>query len=181
MLNTGSIVDGFSYNPQLKFLPNRYWCLALSAMEPLRRAKDHYRFKMYTSPVDSQIPIGPYASHESQIRIVPESFIWGMSVSVFDAAYATNVDYDDITCQITDTYSHIPFFSDDAYILGALRFNLSLSNFKLWPVLLPQPRCILGDGIVDIRFVNRTDENRYVQLCLFCAEPVDMIPEYRNA
>ena len=55
------VVDGFSYNTNLLYLPNRYWPNALAQLDILRRA-NNLRARWWCVPDDIDEPIAAYST-----------------------------------------------------------------------------------------------------------------------
>ena len=72
-------VDGFSYNTQLLYLPQRYFPNALAELDILRRA-NNYRPRWFVIPDDIGIPIAPFDTYYYQIEVAGRLSLLGLSV-----------------------------------------------------------------------------------------------------
>ena len=170
------VVDGFSYNTMLTWLPCRYFPNALASMDVLRRAAN-LRARWFTIPDDIQIPVQPYDTLYSQFEVAGGSRCWGYNfVSVKEttpsgtviAGVATHV-----SVQAVDSCSGVPLFQDVANGGGCS------SNFtaRCLPILLTKPRVILEPGLVNVEIANLTGNTITCQLLLMFAEPCRLIDE----
>ena len=175
------VVDAFSYNTELKYLPERYFPNALAQLDILRRAAN-YRARWFVIPDDIDQPIAPYDTLYFQINVAGGSYLWGYQ---FSSLSATTISPDtglpvpvattaaDILIQAVDSCSRIPLFQDFANGLGCH------SNFtsRCVPILLTQPRLILEPGLVNVQISNRTGNSIICQLLLHFTEPCKVITE----
>jgi hypothetical protein len=82
-----AVLDGFSLNLNIRYLPYHYTAAALSQSEVLRRA-NLYRARWVVMPDDLNTPIPAYDTFEGQIKVVPGAYLWGFQVNQFNAAFA---------------------------------------------------------------------------------------------
>ena len=170
------VVNGFSYNTQLLFLPDRYFPNALAQLDVLRRAAN-YRPRWFTVPDDIDQPIQPYDTLYYQIEMAADSYVWGYSFASLsaldpngDPAETTAAD---LLIQAVDSCTGIPLFQDFANGAGCH------SNFsaRCLPTILTQARLILNPGLVNVEISNRTANTITCQLLLHSAEPCRIITE----
>ena len=170
------VVDGFSYNTDLLYLPNRFWPNALAQLDILRRA-NNYRARWFVIPDDIDQPIQPYDTLYFQIQVEPGSYFWAYQFSTIKATdpnrspVATTAS--DILLQAVDSCPGIPLFQDFANG-GGLHSNFTA---RCLPILMTQPRLILEPGLVNIQVSNRTANTIYCQWLLHFAEPCRVITE----
>ena len=170
------VVDGFSYNTSLLYLPNRYWANALAQLDILRRASN-FRARWFVIPDDIDQPIQPYDTLYFQIQVAPGSYLWGYQFSSLSATApgggGTATTAADILIQAVDSCSGIPLFQDFANGGGCH------SNFtaRCVPILLTQPRLILDPGLVNVQLSNRTANTISCQLLMHFAVPCRVITE----
>ncbi len=170
------VVDGFTYNTQLLFLPNRYFPNALAQMDILRRAAN-YRPRWFVVPDDIDQPIQPYDTLYYQIEVAANSYLWGYSfasisaTSPTDAPIATTAS--DLLIQAVDSCTGIPLFQDFANAGG----NSSNFTSRANPIILSQPRLILNPGLVNVEISNRTPNTITCQWLLHFAVPCRVITE----
>ena len=166
-LTLPDLVDGFTYSMSMRLLPTTYRALALSQMEPLRRALG-YTSRWYTAPDTNDEPITPGSQAKYQLSIVPGSYIWGLA---FSATVDGEKDQRNVYhVLITDACSELALFSDyvQATNISPGYFNKSLRG----PMLLPQPRLISNPGLVNVEvYSGLLDIVAITQLVLYCAEP----------
>jgi hypothetical protein len=74
------VVDGFLFNPNLLYQPNRYLPLALQKLMPYRGIG--YQPRLFTAPVDARVAIGAGLTVDTQLRMVPGSVIVGTRFAV---------------------------------------------------------------------------------------------------
>jgi hypothetical protein len=169
-------VDGFSYNTQLLYLPERYAPNALAEMDILRRA-NNYRPRWFTVPDDIGQPVQPFDTYYYEINVADGSYCWGYefcSVSAIapnGSPAATTAA--DICIQATDACTGIPLFQDFANGFGA---HSDFSS-RFVPIILAKPRLILDPGLVTVEIANRTANQITCQLLLMFAEPCRLIEE----
>jgi hypothetical protein len=191
----GSIVDGFQYNLFLQNFPENYYPLALSQLEPFRRARG-YRPRWYTVPdADNLGAIPDYATIEEQIRIAPGSWLWGMSAALITSAvppfpFMPINPSAAVMVQITDGSTGLKLFSD--FVAAGFIWSQpdvfgagGVAPPYLWvdnaPYILSQPRPIVEPGFVNVEISNLlvvapgTMPNALVQLVLYCMEPVVLV------
>lgn len=170
------VVDGFSYNTQLKYLPYRFFPNALAQLDILRRAAN-LRARWFVVPDDIDQPIQPYDTLYYQIEMAGGSYLWGYQ---FSSISAVDPDGDpaettaaDILVQAVDSCTGVPIAQDFTNGAG------SHSNFtsRCLPVLMTQPRLILDPGLVNVEISNRTANTITCQLLLMTAEPCKVIDE----
>lgn len=171
-----NIVDGFTLNAALLYLPNRFFPNALAQLDVLRRAAN-YRARWHISPDDFNQPIAAYDTLQHQIHVNTGSYLWGWTFAIYTpVANQRPVEVTaigNILVQITDSCSGIPFFSDFK-TASDMRPN---GNSQLWPVVLSQPRLILEPGLINIEIANAAATPAYCQLLLHFAEPCEQVEE----
>lgn len=170
------VVDGFTYNTQLLYLPNRYFPNALAQLDILRRAAN-YRPRWFCVPEDIGQPIQPYDTYYYQIEVAADSYLWGYSfasVSALNPAGApAETTAADLLIQAVDSCTGVPLFQDFANGGG----NHSNFSSRANPILLTQPRLILNPGLVNVEISNRTANTITCQFLLHFAEPCRIITE----
>lgn len=158
-----NICDSFIYSTTLRLLPTQYRASVLAQMEVLRRSRS-YKARYYTCPDTLVEPIAAYGQVETQVRMIPGTYVWGLSLFRSPTTGGR--------VQITDASTEIPLFSD--YIRAAL---LVQASGQRAPTLLAQPRLISEPGQVNVEIYNDTGDPLTVQLVLYCAEPVPINPD----
>jgi hypothetical protein len=169
------IVDGFSYNANLLWLPNRFFPNALAQMDVLRRAVN-YRARWFVVPDDIDQPIAPYDTLFYQFQVASGSLFWGWSfasISATNAGSPTETSASDLLLQLVDNCTGQPLFEDYGNA-GGLSSN---GNAWCFPNLLTQPRLIIGPGTVEAKIANRTANTITCQWLLHFAEPCRIIDE----
>ena len=170
------IVDGFSYNDQLIYLPNRYWPLALAELDILRRA-NNLRPREWCVPDNFNSPILGYDTFQYQIQVAGDSYLWGYNFVSLSATTPDNAPAattaGDLLIQLTDSCTGFPIFQD--FVNG---FGCSTTgNARCFPILLPKPRLILEPGLINVEIANRTPNSIICQLRLRFAESCKVIDE----
>src|SRR4051812_45973140 len=133
------VVDGFTYNTMLQYLPLRFFPHALSQLDILRRAAD-YRARWFVVPDDLGQPIEPFDTFYYQINVAEGSYLWGWE---FAAVSATDPDgapaevtAKDLLIQAVDSCTGVPL-GIDFWNAGGTHSDFSA---RVSPVLLTQPR-----------------------------------------
>jgi hypothetical protein len=169
------IVDGFSYNASMKYLPNRFFPNALAQLDILRRAAN-YRPRWWAIP-DTPNAVQPYDTFYMQCEVADGSYLWGYNfctlLAISPADASVPVAPTDLCIQAVDSCTGIPLFQDYANG-GAMTIN---GNSRMYPILLTQPRLILEPGLVNVSIANRTANTIVCQLLLHFAEPCQTICE----
>lgn len=172
------VVDAFTYNTQLLYLPNRFFPNALAQLDILRRAAN-YRPRWWVIPDDIDQPIQPYDTLYFQVEVPANSYLWGYSftsvsaVSPADAPIATTAS--DLLIQVVDSCTGVPLGQDFQNGGG----NSSDFDARCLPILL-NPRLILAPGLVNVEISNRTPNTITCQLLLHFAEPCKIITEQQR-
>lgn len=169
-------VDGFSYNTQLLYLPQRYFPNALAELDILRRA-NNYRPRWFVIPDDIGVPIAPFDTYYYQIEVADGSYCWGYQFASVSATDQSNnpaaTTASDLCIEVTDSCTGIPLFQDFANGLG---MHSDFSS-RAVPILLSRPRLILAPGLVNVEIANRTANNITCQLLIMFAEPCRLVDE----
>ncbi len=173
------VVDGFTFNTQLLYLPCRYFPNALAQMDILRRAAN-YRPRWFVVPDDIDQPIQPYDTLYYQIEMAANSYLWGYSFCSVSATAPsgggpepTETTAADLLIQAVDSCTGVPLFQDFANGGG----NHSNFTSRANPIILSQPRLILNPGLVNVEISNRTPNTITCQWLLHFAEPCRIITE----
>jgi len=170
------IVDGFSYNSNLLYLPCRFFPKALAQLDILRRAVN-YRPRWFVVPDDIDQPINPYDTLFYQFQISEGSLLWGWSFASLSAkapsGETTTTTASDLLLQLTDNCTGQRLFNDYANA-GGLSTN---ATARCYPNLLSQARLIIGPGEVEAAISNRTPNTITCQWLLHFAEPCRVIDE----
>ena len=170
------VVDGFSYNSELLWLPNRFFPNALAQLDVLRRAVN-YRARWFVVPDDIDQPIQPYDTLFYQFQVASGSRFWAWSFASISAvppgggSVATTAA--DLLLQLTENCTGQPLFQD--YAIGS---GLSSNgNSRNYPNLVTQPRLVIGPGTVQAAIANHTPNTITCQWLLHFAEPCRIIDE----
>lgn len=172
------IRDAFTYNPAIRNRLYDYFSLALGSMEVLRRSTLR-RAHFITAPDDQNTPIAAYETYEQQFRLIPDTYIWGISCVEFSGPGSRDVpgyvqtSASDFLIQITEVCTGLRLFYE--YVTGkGFQFYTQPSQKKgiAFPHLLRQPRLIISPGDITVAISNRLSTPLYCQLILFTAEPV---------
>ncbi len=170
------VVDAFSYNTQLKYLPYRYFPNALAQMDILRRAAS-LRARWFVVPDDIDQPVAPYDTLYYQIEMAGGSYLYGYmfaSISATDPnGSPISTTAADLLIQMVDSCTGIPLAQDFQNGFG----NHTNFTSRALPILLTQPRLILDPGLVNVEISNRTANTINCQLLILTAEPCRVITE----
>ena len=171
------VVDGFTYNTQLLYLPNRYFPNALAQLDILRRAAN-LRARWFVVPDDIDQPIAPYDTFYYQIEMAGGSYVYGYqftALSALDPTGAPTVaNNSDILVQAIDSCTGIPLFQDFVNAQGSCNSNFTSRGV---PVLMTQARLILEPGLVNVELSNRTANSITCQILILTAEPCKVVNE----
>lgn len=174
------IVDGFSYNSSLLWLPLRFFPNCLVQLDILRRAAN-YRPRWFVVPDDLGQPIQPYDTFYYQIAVNPGSYLWGYMFSSISATApgggSTPTTASDLLIQAVDACTGVALNMD--FINGGGAH--SNFNSRMVPILLTQPRAILEPGLVNCEISNRTANTITCQLIMLFAEPCRVLNEEERA
>lgn len=182
--NYPQIIDGFCYSGLWGTRPltgvSWYWnCLA--NMESLRVAADSFRPRQWVIPknftepantASANIEPGKTAFYEFQVK--PGSYLWGMQFAVFNDALAQSK----FSVIVRESAPDLGF-SDRPLAASGIYSGSPVDPFNTLRVpvkLLPEPRCILAPGQLNVEVSNDSDpsdeENAVsCQLLLLFAEP----------
>lgn len=167
-----AVLDGFSQNLNIRYLPYHYFAACLTQSEVLRRA-NLYRARWVVQPDDLNTPIPAYDTFEGQVKVVPGSYLWGFQVCEFNAAFVAVAAANTIV-QVTDACTGIPLFSDYTAGSGFSPFSAAVAldaRGGIAPHLLTQPRLIMEPGLLNVEIANRSVATLRCQLLLCFAEP----------
>lgn len=170
------IVDAFSYNTSLLWLPLRFYPNCLVQLDILRRAAN-YRPRWFVIPDDLDQPIQPYDTFYYQVNVNPGSYLWGYMFSSISATapgggpVATTAA--DLLVQAVDACTGVGLFMD---FINAAAAHANF-NSRMGPVLLTQPRPVLEPGLVNCEISNKTANTITCQLLLLFAEPCRVLNE----
>jgi hypothetical protein len=177
------VVDGFTYNCSLLYLPNRFFPNALAHLDILRRAAN-YRPRWFVIPDDIDQPIQPYDTLYYQFYVPGGSYLWGWSFACTKATdpngNPATASTSSLAIQAVDSCTGIPLFQDFANAGQPGNLNGSTtSDFsaRCSPILLTEPRLILDPGLVNVQIANLTGNTITCQLLLQFAEPCRTIDE----
>jgi hypothetical protein len=176
MPDPSPIMDGFTYNLNIRHTAMNYYPLALDQLEVIRRA-NLMRPRWYVVPTDQDQPVAAYDTVQYQTSVTPGSYLWAVTVIVYDGAYNPVVGTD-ILLQVTDACSGVSLFND--FVTGSgLQTEPNAPNNLGYPVpqLLSSPRLILEPGLVSVEVANRSGSSVTAQTVLYFAEPCLMTGE----
>lgn len=169
-----NIVDGWILNPSIRYLPYRAMPMLLGQMEALRRAHN-LRNRMWVLPDNVEDSIPARGKYERQIRVTPGSYLWGMTFYKFIdnfGALFTPVAPDDLSFQVTDDATGVQISSE---FLSARAFWPGAPSARTTtPVLLTQPKLIVGQGLLAVEIANTNASPAFVQLCMYFLEPCEL-------
>lgn len=154
--------DGFTMSASLRFLPKRYYALAVSSLYDIRTSISH-RPKSWLVPRDSTVPIPLMSTFTEQVKMVRHSVIWGFGFA------AVNGTITDFTVDIEDPVAEYRLFQ---YPIGASYFRAGTNGAaNLFPVILSEPYVVNEQGVMVVRITNQAVEPLRCQLVIYVAEP----------
>ena len=181
-----SPIDAFIYNPAVRPRPYWYFPLALAGMDVLRRANT-YRPKFYCLPDDFNQPIPAYGTVEYQVRVTPNSYVWGLLANQYSLAEGQApgwvvIQAANLFVQITDSCNGLTYFSD--FVRGTAAQTLQNvatdQRNAMHPHLLTVPRLVLEPGLLAVELANDSGVALRCQVIIFTAEPCERyVPEQR--
>lgn len=182
-IHYGDPVDSFLYSTTMPLLPTQTRANCLAQMEILRQA-GAYKCRMFGAPDELVQPIDAHSQLETQCRMIPGTYIWGI---MFDAAatgdpITTDFQAEKISILVTEAATEIPLFSD--YIQSVLfvpdAFNIpnggGLNGYSRAPIILTQPFLVKPPGQINVEIYNDNGDQVLAQLVLYCAEPIHSNP-----
>lgn len=177
-----NIVDGWILNPSIKYLPYRAIAMLLGQMDPLRRAHN-YRERIWVLPDDLTSAIPARGQFNRQIRITPNSYLWGATCYKFltEGSHFLGVAApSNLSIQITDDATGCQFGSEFINAQAVYpRPDVSVAGIALpsgsTPCLLTQPKLFVKPGLLSVEIANLDTVPVNCQLALYFSEPCDMI------
>jgi hypothetical protein len=168
------LVDGFLMNAAVRYLPYRSSAMELSNLEWLRRQHDNYNPRWYSVPYDPTVPIQPTDTLYYQIEAVPNSWVFGVNLSIYPG---TAGSVGDLMVQIQDACNGRLYFSTP--VVGtALQPS---GNKRMYPTLLSDPIKIDNPGFISVQITNVVNNaTRQCQLVIHCYEPRWATPRYQS-
>lgn len=167
-------VDGFLYNPSIRYWPEQYMSGALAQMDTLRRANT-YRPRAYAVPDDFNQPIPAYGTLEYQIKVAGGSYLWGMQFRQYSAAYVEQAPTN-IVIQVTEACTGIAVCQEFYWATGISEFAaVGLLGGIPMPFVLPQPRLFTSPGDINVEMSNLAAAVQFCQLTLYFAEPCEVV------
>lgn len=167
-----NIIDGWALNASIRYLPYRATPMLLGQLEPLRRAHN-YRERIWVLPDDLTIAIPARGQFNRQIRVTPNSWLWGGTFYKFsnedEENLFTPVAPDDLSLQIADDATGCQFGSE--FITANSLFPGG--GFST-PALLTQPRIFVKGGLLSVEIANLAATDALCQLQLCFSEPCEL-------
>ena len=158
------MIDGFTLNPNILELPERFPAMALSRLSFLRENQSAWRPRIYPIPDDRGIVLGAYGGqHIQQFNVMPGCILWGLHLAMLTPAAALN----DLMVQVNFDDEQTSLFRYPVY--GAALATNGTSGVR--PILLAESKEIRGTGAVSVVISNRADADRQCELILCFAEP----------
>lgn len=169
-------MDGFTLDPTIRYLPNRYTPGALGQMDVLRRANG-YRPRWFLVPDDFNQPLAAYSTLEYQIQVAGGSYLWGLLFTQTNAAFV-EVAPTSVVFQITEACNGLALFDDFVSGSAFSHFQAAALPRGMAPVQpLTQPRLFLEPGTVNVEMCNLGAVTVNCQLLLLFAEPITLITD----
>lgn len=158
--------DAFTLWSLLRGFP-RYNEMAVAQLDPLRRANS-YKLKIIAIPEvnpesSSGTVIPAFNRYQYQFRVAPGSWVYGLAANL------------SLPTKISTSCSGGPINME---FVGMSMANGFSARQPI--MLLDQPLCVLGDGLVDVDIANNTAEdvlNSAFQLLIFVASATDYTTE----
>ncbi len=154
---------GFLYNPNLVYVPNRALPLMIEGILPVSGFTFQPRF--YTAPADSRTPIAAGDTVDTQLRMIPGSYIVGLRFTCFPYA-PSNFAY-----LLRDSNTQNNFTDGKSRYINCRSL---VPNGKTGAAfsLLPKPYFVGGGVIVASLASQSTTTDIACQLLLYVMEPV---------
>lgn len=162
------VADGFSMNAALRYLPYRYFPLALGQLDEIRARATQYRARWLVTPLDVRVPIPRNGSWDTTQRVNNGSILYGFNFAAVDGTVA------DYTVNIEELCSQQPWFDQRAEATSLRPTPAGVAGTDLFPVLA-EPRLLVGDPYpqLKITITNKADANQRCQLLMHLAEPCE--------
>jgi hypothetical protein len=159
------VADGFSYNNNLLYLPNRFPAQALAQLDVLRRASN-YRARWVVFPTDYDTPVQPYATDFYQCEVDEGAYLYGWTFYQQGSNGGNGFGV-----QVVDSSTGIPLFEDFTNGGGLAALYGSAGGSRMLPCLLTQPRLIMGPGLINVEITSAGPNVATCQLILHFTEP----------
>jgi hypothetical protein len=171
-----NIEDGWLLNTSIRYLPFRFLPMALGQMEVLRRAHN-FRPRQWVLPDNLRDAIPARGQLNRQIRVIPNSYLWGFTVYEFitEGEFAfIPIPAVHLSIQITDEATGAQFGSEFLTVQNAGFPTGPTTPAVTTPILLTQPRLITDPGLLSVQIANTSDEEALCQLMLCFLEPCEL-------
>lgn len=174
MIDLLNIPDAIALQTQLNSNPTNFNSLAIAQMAEIRQSQV-FRGRAYVVPETSNpanFAINTYATYRTHVRLIPNSFIWGLAWSW---AFDTGFGYSRImSLTISDQCTGEDFFSD--FVLNSAMIGSYTQSFPSY--VLPRPRLVGAPGEIIVQISNGSSNVNGVpaatghgQLIIFVSEP----------
>lgn len=180
-----NIIDGWALNPSIRYLPFRATPMMLGQLEPLRRAHNRRQW-IVVLPDDLTVSIAARGQLNQQIRITPDSYLWGATFYRFTTEGPMAPQFvpgapTELSLQITDDATGCQFGSEfinaQALYPNPPAITLPLNGGMITPLLLTQPRLFVKEGLLSVEIANHDSVEAFCQLALYFSEPCDKVLE----
>lgn len=164
--------DGFSMNAALRYLPYRFFPLALGQLDQIRENAAYYRARWLVAPVDVTVPIPAFGNLETTQRANNGSILYGFNFAAVDG----NVS--DFEINIREICNQESWFDQTVDATVIRPTPAAAAGTDLFPVLF-EPRILWGDPHpqLNITIGNKASAAQRCQLLVMLAEPcVDQSP-----
>ena len=158
--------DGFSMNAALKYLPYRYFPLALGQLDELRVCAEEYRARWLVLPLDVTVPILAFDNFDSTQRVNNGSVLYGFNFVAVDGEVA------DFEVNISIICDQQQYFDQTVDATTLRPTPAAALGTDLFPVLF-EPVCLWGNPYPQLKVViaNKADVDQRCQLLIHLAEP----------
>jgi hypothetical protein len=158
--------DGFTLNAALKYLPYRYFPLALGQLDEVRLQADKYRARWLALPVDPRVAIPAFDNLDTTQRCNNGSILYGFNFAAIDGTT------DDFEVNVAIMCDQQQYF-DQTVDSTTLRPQGSAGQgTNLYPTLF-EPVCLWGNPYPQLKVViaNKANTPQRCQLVIHLAEP----------
>lgn len=161
------IADGFTMNAALKYLPYRYFPLALGQLDELRKRHGEYRARWITVPQDVNTVIGPFGEFTTTQRVNNGSVLFGFNFCVVGMGSVS-----DFEVVVGEICTETQWFDQSIDATGLRPTPAAAGGTDLFPVIV-EPQVLRGSPQPQLKVVitNKSSAARSCQLLLHLAEP----------
>lgn len=160
------VADGFSMNAALRYLPYRYFPLALGQLDEIRQQTSNYRARWLVAPLDVTVAIPSFGSLDMTQRVNNGSILYGYNFAAVDGVVS------DFEVNITEICNQEQQFDQTVDATCLRPTPAAAQGTDLFPVLF-EPRELWGNPQPQLKIVitNKASSAQRCQLLIHLTEP----------